>query len=67
MCQDERSQYSNKIKCIKEIRLRIEKYNYKPPKRILTKPTKGSVERRLLDKKYKSEKKNNRKKPNLNN
>ena len=67
MCQDERSQYLNKIKCIKELRLRIEKYNYKPPRRIRTKPTRGSVERRLLTKKHKSEKKKNRKKPNLNN
>ena len=67
MCQDERSQYLNKIKGIKELRARIEKNNYIPPKRIQTKPTKGSVERRLLTKKHKSEKKKNRKKPNLNN
>jgi len=64
-CQDERSQYLNKIKCIKELRLRIEKNNYIPPKRIKTKPTRGSIERRLLTKKYKSEKKKNRKKPNF--
>ena len=67
MCQDERSQYLNKTKCIKELRLRIEKHNYKPSKRIRTKPTRGSVERRLSTKKHKSEKKNNRKKPNLDN
>ena len=65
-CQDERSQYLNKIKCLKELRLRIEKHNYKPPIRIRTKPTKGSVERRLSSKKHKSEKKKNRKKPNIN-
>ena len=29
-CQDERSQYLNKIKCLKELRVRIEKYNFKP-------------------------------------
>ena len=67
MCQDERSQYLNKIKCIKELRARIEKNNYIPPKRIQTKPTKGSIERRLLTKKHKSEKKQNRKRPDLNN
>ena len=66
-CQDERSQYLNKIKCIKELRHRIEKNNYIPPKRIQTKPTRGSIERRLLTKKHKSEKKKNRKKPDLNN
>ncbi len=65
-CQDERSQYLNKIKCLKELRLRIEKHNYKPPIRIRTKPTKGSVERRLSSKKHKSEKKKNRKTPNIN-
>ncbi len=67
MCQDERSQYLNKAKCIKELRFRIEKHNYKPPLRIRTKPTKGSVERRLLTKKLKSKKKKNRKNPDINN
>ena len=67
MCQDERSQHLNKIKCIKELRLRIEKNNYIPPKRIRTKPSRGSIERRLLTKKNKSEKKKNRKKPDINN
>ena len=57
MCQDERSQYLNKIKCIKELRRRIKKSNFKPPKRIKTKPTKSSVEKRLSEKKYHSEKK----------
>jgi protein subunit release factor A len=67
MCQGERSQYLNKIKCIKELRIRMEKHNYKPPKRIKTKPTKGSIERRLSTKKHKSEKKKNRNKLNFNN
>ncbi len=67
MCQDERSQYLNKAKCIKELRLRIEKHNYRPPRRIKTKPTRGSVERRLSTKKHKSKKKNDRRKPNLDN
>ena len=65
MCQDERSQYLNKAKCIKELRNRIEKHNYKPPTRIRTKPSRGSVERRLATKKHQSEKKKNRKKPDL--
>ena len=67
MCQDSRSQHSNKIKCIKELRLRVERNNYIQPKRIQTKPTRGSIERRLFAKKYKSEKKKNRKKSNFNN
>ena len=64
-CQKERSQYLNKIKCIKELRLRINNNNYIAPKRIQTKPTRGSIERRLLTKKYNSEKKKNRKNPNI--
>ena len=44
---------------------RIEKQNYKPPKRIRTKPTRSSIERRLSTKKHQSEKKKNRKKPDL--
>ena len=67
MCQNERSQDLNKTKCIKELRLRIEKHNYKPPRRIRTKPTRGSIERRLSTKKHKSEKKNNRKNPDFTN
>ena len=67
MCQDQRSQYLNKIQCIKELRLRIEKNNYIPPKRIRTKPSRGSIEKRLLIKKQKSEKKKNRKPPNFDN
>ena len=67
MCQDERSQYLNKVKCIKELRNRIKQHNYIPPRRIKTKPTKGSIERRLSNKKYQSEKKKIRKKSNLNN
>ena len=66
ICQNERSQYLNKIKCIKELRLRIKKNNYKPPKRIKTKPTRSSIEKRLLSKKHKSEKKKNRKKNDFN-
>tara|TARA_B100002052_G_scaffold168204_1_gene153122 strand:+ start:20683 stop:21057 length:375 start_codon:yes stop_codon:yes gene_type:complete len=65
MCQDNRSQHLNKIKCIKELRKRIKQLNYRPPKRIKTKPTKGSIERRLKTKKFNSEKKKNRKKTDL--
>ncbi len=67
VCQDERSQYLNKLKCIKELRVRIKKKNYRPPKRIGTRPTRGSIERRLISKKYNSEKKKNRKKPSIEN
>ena len=65
-CQDERSQYQNKKKCIKELRIRIEEYNYRLPKRIPTKPTTASIERRLNKKKKQSEKKKNRRNSNIN-
>lgn len=67
MCQDERSQYLNKIKCIKELRRRIKKNNYRPRIRIKTKPTKGSIEKRLLNKKHHSEKKKKRRNPDIEN
>ena len=65
MCQENRSQHINKIKCIKELRIRMKKNNYVQPKRIQTKPTRGSIERRLLTKKYTSKKKKDRKKSNF--
>ena len=64
-CQSDRSQYLNKINCLKELRKRIEKRNYKPPKRIQTKPTRSSIEKRIKNKKFHSEKKKNRNKPNF--
>ena len=64
-CQEERSQHLNKIKCVKELRKRIEQYNYRPPKRIKTRPTRSSIEKRLTKKKHQSEKKKNRKNPDL--
>ena len=64
-CQDERSQHLNKIKCLKELRNRLEQYNYRPTKRIKTKPTRSSIEKRLTHKKQQSEKKKNRQRPDL--
>lgn len=66
-CQKERSQHQNKVHCIKEMRKRLKQKNYIPPKRIKTKPTRGSIERRISTKKNHSEKKKNRKNPNINN
>ena len=62
-CQDNRSQHLNKMKSLNELRKRIERFNYKPPKRIKTRPTRSSVEKRLTNKKYQSEKKKNRNSP----
>ena len=63
LCQDERSQYQNKMKCLKELRKRIDNYNYIPQKRIQTKPPRSSVINRLNQKKFQSQKKKLRQKP----
>ena len=64
-CQDERSLYQNKIKCLKELRKRIVKLNYRPPERIPTKSPKSADEKRLEQKKIHSQKKRLRHKPNI--
>ena len=61
VCQKERSQHLNKKQCLKELRVRLNKINYKPTKRRLTRPTKKSIEKRLTTKKINSEKKKHRK------
>ena len=61
VCQKERSQYLNKKQCLKELRVRLNKINYKPTKRRPTRPTKKSIEKRLTTKKINSEKKKHRK------
>ncbi|MBA3815940.1 MAG: peptide chain release factor-like protein [Parachlamydiaceae bacterium] len=61
-CQQERSQFQNKMLCIKKLREKIEKLNYRKPKRI---PTKISYHKKTenLEKKSKhSTKKQLRKK-----
>ena len=60
-CQDERSQLLNKRKCIKELRKRIKANNFIPKRRIKSRPTRSSVEKRLSSKKHLSDKKKNRK------
>ncbi|MBA3237789.1 MAG: peptide chain release factor-like protein [Parachlamydiaceae bacterium] len=55
--QQERSQYLNKRKCLKKLRLIIEKLNYRKPTRIPTKISKGIKERNLEKKQKHSEKK----------
>jgi ribosome-associated protein len=35
-CQEERSQYQNKQRCLQKLRVLVERLNYRPPKRIPT-------------------------------
>ena len=64
-CQDERSQYRNKQKCIKQLRVKLEKLNYRDPVRIPTNKPRKAKEKILKDKKKHSIKKQLRKKPEM--
>lgn len=55
--QKERSQYLNKLECIQKLRKKVERLNYRAPKRIATKVPKSVKEKNLRKKKIKSEKK----------
>ncbi len=60
--QKERSQYLNKLECLKKIRHRFKQLNYRPPKRIPTKiPSSIKAERRSSKEKH-SQKKQHRQK-----
>ena len=63
MCQDERSQHRNKEIALSRLRKKLEALNKKRKKRIPTRATRGSKERRLQAKKNQSTKKDFRKKP----
>ena len=64
-CQDERSQYRNKEIAIKRLKEKLKKLIIKPKKRLLTKPTRSSKEKRIQLKKNQSRKKTLRKKPQI--
>ena len=65
ICQDERSQYRNKQKCLILLREKLEVLNYRPPKRIPTKKTRAAKEKILQSKKKQSIKKQFRQNPSL--
>ena len=62
-CQDERSQYQNKRKCLIQLRKKLETLNYQPSPRIPTKKPRAAKEQILQAKKKRSIKKQLRKKP----
>ena len=64
-CQDERSQYRNKRKCITQLRKKLETLNYRAPKRIPTQKPKAAKKNILESKKKHSIKKQLRKKPEI--
>lgn len=56
-CQQERSQYLNKRKCIEKLRYLVDKLNYVKPKRIPTKISKTNKSKNLDKKSKHSQKK----------
>lgn len=61
--QQERSQHRNKAICLKKLREKIEKLNYRAPKRIPTRVSRGAKNRTLEEKARRSQIKRLRSKP----
>jgi protein subunit release factor A len=61
--QTERSQYLNKQECLKKLRQKVEKLNYKKPKRIPTRTPYSVKVKNKLKKTKASEKKQRRQRP----
>ena len=64
-CQDERSQYQNKRKCLIQLREKLKALNYQHPLRIPTKKPRSAKEKILETKKKQSIKKQLRQKPEM--
>jgi len=64
-CQDERSQYQNKRKCLLQLREKLVALNYRPPKRIPTRQPRSAKEKILETKRKQSQKKQLRQKPEM--
>ena len=62
-CQDERSQHRNKEIALSRLRKKLEALNKKQKKRIPTRGTRASKEKRLQSKRKQSQQKDLRKKP----
>ncbi len=57
VCQDERSQYRNRMICLQRLRDKIAKHNYRPPKRVKTKEPRHVKEQVLASKAHQAAKK----------
>lgn len=64
-CQQERSQYLNKMLCIKKLREKVDRLNYRPPKRIPTRKPRSQKEEDFTKKAKHGEKKKLRSKLKL--
>jgi len=61
--QQERSQHRNKALCVQKLRERIEKLNYRPPKRVPTRKSRSAKNRTLEQKARRSKVKQLRSRP----
>jgi len=64
-CQDERSQYQNKRKCLIRLREKLKALNYQHPIRIPTRKPRSAKEKILETKRKQSQKKQLRQKPEM--
>jgi len=62
-CREERSQHRNKANCLKKLRERVERLNYRPAPRVPTRRTRAAKERTLEEKARRSRVKRLRNKP----
>jgi peptide chain release factor 2 len=61
--QQERSQHRNKAICLQKLREKIERLNYRPPKRVPTRKSRGAKNRTLEEKSRRAQVKRLRAKP----
>ncbi len=61
--QQQRSQHRNKALCVQKLRERIEKLNYRPPKRVPTRQSRSAKNRTLEEKARRSQIKRLRSRP----
>ena len=61
--QQERSQHRNKADCLRKLRLKIERLNYRPAKRVPTRKSRSAKDRTLQEKSRRSQIKRLRTKP----
>lgn len=61
-CQEERSQHLNKLRCLQKLRAKVQKLNYRKPKRIPTRKSKAQKQKDLHKKSLSSHKKSLRSK-----
>ena len=62
-CREERSQHRNKSNCLRKLRERVERLNYRAPARVPTRRTRAAKERTLEEKSRRSRVKRLRTKP----